>query len=81
MVLPYSTLREVYTVRTVKRNCTLGYKGIMKNSNDRYAEMAMDAYHEVGWELHPGEVRENLDTNAKEGIELWLRTGRTDRLR
>lgn len=48
------------------------------NSNDRYAQLALDINAETGWELHPSEVRKNEETQASMDMEIWLRTGRTD---
>ena len=53
----------------------------MKNSTDRYAQWAMDLYHETdGIELAPGEVREAIDIQARRDIDKWLDTGMTRQL-
>jgi len=53
----------------------------VKNSTDRYAQWAMDLYHETdGIELAPGEVREAIDIQARRDIDKWLDTGMTRQL-
>ncbi len=50
----------------------------MNNSNDVYSRVALDAYYELNWELTPGEVRDNIDYQARVDIAKWLDTGSTE---
>lgn len=53
-------------------------KGNNVNSNDRYAQFALDINAETGWEPYPSEVRQNEEFQASMDVDVWLRTGRTD---
>jgi hypothetical protein len=46
--------------------------------NELMIEVAMNAHGETGWELTPSQVRDNIECQAREDIDLWLETGRTD---
>ena len=50
----------------------------MGNSEDRYAQLAMDIYCETGWVLHPSEVRDNEEYRVKLQVSAWLESGRTE---